>query len=75
MGTQQNAHRVLRPELRRLVHSLAQLQPDERELVISEARQGRRLATVPWDELWKVCGAADVGGGDAVADCDAVYDE
>lgn len=75
MGTPENAARALRPELRRLAYALAQLQPDERELVISQARQGRRLATVPWDELWKVCGSANVGGGDAVADCEAVHDE
>lgn len=65
----------LRPELHQLARALAQLDGEERERVIAAARTSLRFKTIPWDEFERAKGTAPVGGGDAVADTDALYDE
>lgn len=60
--------------LRPFVDALRQLSESDRRLVLAAARE-RRRATIPWEELEKMCGVARLGGGDAVEDCDRLYDE
>lgn len=59
---------------RRLVHELAQLPADERRKVIAEAqRKAQRRSTLSWSSLQTSRGVVTLGG-DAVADCDSLYD-
>lgn len=61
--------------LQPLAEALACLSDADRDRVIRVARGRRRLNTVPWEDLWAAQGIAPVGGGNAVADCDAIYDD
>lgn len=65
----------LSPSLNVLAHELGQLDSAKQDLVIAAARKVRRLQPVPWTTFWKAHGAADVGGGDALEDSRALYDE
>ena len=59
---------------RRLVHELVQLPARERRKVIAEAqREARRRSTLSWVSLRASRGVVSLGG-DAVADCDSLYD-
>jgi hypothetical protein len=59
---------------RRLVLELAQLPADERRKVIADAqREAQRRTTLPWGSLRASRGVVTLGG-DAVADCDSLYD-
>lgn len=61
-------------ELRRLVRELAQLPADERRQVIVDAhREAQRRATLAWGSLRASRGVITLGG-DALADCDSLYD-
>lgn len=63
--------------LKCLVEHLASLNDAERELVIRAATRQRRpaieLKAVPWESLWQARGVVAIGGN-AVEDCDAIYD-
>lgn len=61
--------------LRRLTEQLASLPVGERELVISAARrrEDNPSNTLSWGDVWKAKGVVHIGG-DAVADCEALYD-
>jgi len=70
------AHPVSLPEeLRPLAQALQELDDQKLELVISAVRRNRSGPTIPWKELRRASGVASVGGGDAVEDCDALYDD
>ncbi|MBN1605429.1 MAG: hypothetical protein JW940_02290 [Polyangiaceae bacterium] len=59
-----------------LVEQLRLLAPEDRSLVVraaNEATQGG-LPTVPWSEVEKVIGSVHLGGN-AVEDCEAIYDD
>lgn len=61
-------------ERRRLVHELAQLPADERRKVIADAqREAQRRTTLSWSSLRATRGVVTLGG-DAIADCDSLYD-
>lgn len=61
-------------ERRRLVHELAQLPADERRKVIADAqREAQRRTTLSWGSLRASRGVVTLGG-DALADCDSLYD-
>jgi hypothetical protein len=64
-------------QLELLVEKLADLSPQDRELVIRAARRRRRskveLRAVPWEALWRSRGVVSLGG-DAVEDTNAMYD-
>ena len=63
--------------LRPLVEHLARLSDEDRELVIRAARPRRRSASVlkavPWEAIWQARGVVAIGGN-AVEDCNAIYD-
>lgn len=61
-------------ELRSLVSALAKLDDRDRERVIAAARASRGFRTIPWEEFESAKGVAPVGGGDAVVDTEALYD-
>ncbi len=65
----------LRPGLESLVSQLASLPPDERREVVIAAEQTAtaRKPTLPW-ESWEAARAVVTFGGDAVEDCDRLYD-
>lgn len=44
-------------------------------VAISAARSNRIARAIPWRELREATGIAPVGGGNAVEDCDALYDD
>jgi hypothetical protein len=62
-------------ELRPLARALQQLDDQRLELVISAVRSDRAGRTIPWEALRRASGVASVGGGNAVEDCDALYDD
>lgn len=65
----------MRPELEDLVRALAALPAAERRRVVAatERAAARPQATLSWD-LWdRACGVVSLGG-DAVEDCDRLYD-
>ena len=66
----------LRPELAGLVRALAALPDAERDRVYAAVNDERRRArgTLPWDEWEKAKGTVSLGGN-AVEDCDGLYDE
>ena len=66
---------TLPDELRPLAQALRQLDDQSLELVISGVRHSRSGPTIPWKELRRGSGVASVGGGNAVKDCDALYDD
>lgn len=57
-----------------LVQQLLALSEADRESVIAAAQRERELPTLPWEEFEKVKGIVSLGG-DAVEDCEALYDE
>ena len=58
----------------RLVHALAQLPEEERRAIVADARrEARRNATLAWASLRAARGVVSLGG-DAVVDCDRLYD-
>jgi hypothetical protein len=59
--------------LRPLVKQLAALDSHDRDLVIAAARAAV-LRPVAWEHLWDARGIVHLGG-DAVADCAALYDD
>ena len=65
----------MRPGLELLVRELANLPADERREVViaAEEEAATRKPTLPW-ESWEAAGAAVTFGGDAVEDCDRLYD-
>jgi hypothetical protein len=67
----------LPPELGKLVEQLKNLDPEQRSLVIDAAQKAandtKRWPTMPWDVFEKARGIVSLGG-DAVADCEALYD-
>jgi hypothetical protein len=65
----------LPPALRKLAEDLRALNESDRELVIAAARRERPLRSISWEELARTEGIAPVGGGDAVLDCDALYED
>jgi hypothetical protein len=73
-GSSSGAKR-LRPELADLVRTLAALPSAERERVYlavdDERERARRI--LPWDEWEKARGTVSLGGN-AVEDCDELYD-
>jgi hypothetical protein len=72
-GTSPSKH--LRPELVALVRALAGLPEDDRVRVYAAVNDETRLAraTLDWDEWEKARGAVSLGGN-AVDDCDELYD-
>jgi hypothetical protein len=64
------------PQHKPLVEQLAKLPESERRAVIAaaEAAAKTRGATIPWEELAAARGIVRLGG-DAVEDCDRLYDE
>jgi hypothetical protein len=64
-------------ELGELVEQLKKLDPEQRNLVIDAAQKAandaKRWPTMPWDLFEKSHGIVSLGG-DAVADCEALYD-
>lgn len=60
--------------LRSLAGALRRLSPGDRRLVLEAVGSERRLATIPWEDIESVEGAANVGGGDAIEDSDRLYD-
>jgi hypothetical protein len=66
---------VLTEDLRLLAQALEQLDDQNLELVVSTARRKRAGGAIPWKELRKAAGIAPIGGGNAVEDCDALYDD
>lgn len=59
---------------RGLVRALAELSEEERRQVVADAhREAQRQATVSWSSL-RAAGGAVSFGGNALADCDALYD-
>ncbi|HEX5656657.1 MAG TPA: hypothetical protein VFX59_05650 [Polyangiales bacterium] len=71
-----SAAKHLRPELAALVRTLAALPEAEREIVyvaVSDER-ARSRGTLSWDEWEKAKGVVSLGGN-AVEDCDGLYDE
>jgi hypothetical protein len=64
-------------QLEPLVEKLADLNEQDRELVIRAARRRRRskveLKPVPWDVLWRSSGTVSFGGN-ALEDTSAIYD-
>jgi hypothetical protein len=62
--------------LQPLVDQLSQLAPEERSLVVKAANEvaPKPLPTVPWSEVRKIVGIVSIGG-DAVEDCEAIYDD
>lgn len=71
------APKHLRPELEALVRTLAALPDDERtrvyDAVNDHSRQGKP-ATLSWDKWETVRGVVSLGGN-AVDDCDQLYDD
>jgi hypothetical protein len=65
----------LTPELTKLAETLARLPEVDRELVIEAARGTVSARTIPWAEFRKLQGTVHAGGGNALEDCDALYDE
>ena len=67
----------LPPELGKLVEQLRNLGPDQRSRVLDAAHKAanetKRWPTMPWEVLEKSIGIVSLGG-DAVADCEALYD-
>jgi hypothetical protein len=62
------------PDHRRLVQELAQLSARERRHVMADAqRVAQRQVTLGWKSLRAARGVVALGG-DAVADCDDLYD-
>ena len=61
--------------LQPLVEQLRQLAPEDRSLVVEAANEADRdaLPTVPWSEIEAGFGVVNIGG-DAVEDCEAIYD-
>ena len=65
-------------ELRDLVKQLAALRSEQRQLVVRAAEQTDpaarpRYPAMPWELIEKSIGVVSLGG-DAVADCEALYD-
>ena len=62
--------------LRPLVEQLSRLTPEERSLVVKAANESQRqqLPTVPWSEIEEGIGIVNLGGN-AVEDCEALYDD
>ena len=62
--------------LQHLVEQLSQLAPEERSLVVKAANEVVRkpLPTVPWSEVKRIVGIVSIGGN-AVEDCEAIYDD
>jgi hypothetical protein len=61
-------------ERARLVHALAQLPDEERRAIVADARrEARRNVTLAWASLRAARGVVSLGG-DAVVDCDRLYD-
>jgi hypothetical protein len=59
---------------RHLVQALARLSEDERRRVIADAqREAGRRATLDWKSMRAARGIVSLGGN-AVADCDTLYD-
>jgi hypothetical protein len=67
----------LPPELGKLVEQLTKLGPDQRSRVIDAAQKAandaKRWPTMPWDIFEKSHGIVSLGG-DAVVDCEMLYD-
>lgn len=59
--------------LKPLVDQLASLPEEQREAVIHAARREHKLRPVPWDHLLAAVGKVNLGG-DAIDDCEALYD-
>jgi hypothetical protein len=58
----------------RLVDALAQLPDEERRAIVADARrEARRHVTLAWASLRAARGVVSLGG-DAVVDCDRLYD-
>ncbi len=70
------AAKYLRPELVELVRALAALPEAERERVYVAVNdeKARARGTMGWDEWEKARGIVSLGGN-AVEDCDGLYDE
>jgi hypothetical protein len=65
---------AVRPELETLVRALAALTDADRRNVVSAAeRAAVRAPTLPWD-LWERAEGVVTLGGNAVEDCDRLYD-
>jgi hypothetical protein len=62
--------------LQPLVEQLRQLAPEERSLVVQAANEAEpeSLPTVPWSEIEEAIGIVNIGGN-AVEDCEAIYDD
>ena len=77
MGAMAQPKLSLPDALKPLVDGLAALPPEDRERVIVAARDaaGRkaRVRRVPWEHLRRARGIVRLGG-DAVEDCNALYD-
>ena len=69
------AQSPLPERLQPLVEQLRQLSPEERVSVIRAANDslGEELPTIPWDVFRKAKGIVGLGGN-AVDDCEALYD-
>jgi hypothetical protein len=66
--------RRLRPALEPLVRQLAELPEDERREVVAAAQaSAARPPVLSWD-AWDAARGLVTLGGDAVADCDRLYD-
>jgi len=65
----------VRPELEPLVRQLAALPSAVRHSVVSAAEEAAAESkpVLPWDEFDRAHGIVQLGG-DALADCDALYD-
>jgi hypothetical protein len=65
----------IRPELQPLVRELAELPERERREVVAAAEQASKdlEPTLPW-ESWDAARGVVCLGGDAVEDCDRLYD-
>jgi hypothetical protein len=58
----------------RIVHALARLSEKERRAIIADARrEARRHVTLAWTALRAARGVVSLGG-DALVDCDRLYD-
>ncbi|MBN1609989.1 MAG: hypothetical protein JW940_25405 [Polyangiaceae bacterium] len=60
--------------LQPLVDQLRQLPPQERSLVVRAANQQRPLSGIPASEFQELIGIVNLGGN-AVEDCEAIYDD
>ena len=79
MSASESAGNAVPESLRPLVEQLAALSSEQRTLVLHEAEKAAndakvRLRPISWESLKAARGAVNLGGN-AVEDCNALYDE